>query len=73
MQKKLNDTEMATMLNDYFSSVFTCEDTTFFPAVDQISSPLISDSIEFTPEVFVTKSWTYTIVKILDQMAGQFH
>ena len=46
---------MATMLNDYFASVFTCEDTTFFPTVDQIGSPLLSDSIEFTPEVIYNK------------------
>ena len=31
-----SDAEMATMLNDYFSSVFTCEDITSFPVVDPI-------------------------------------
>ena len=39
----------------FLYSVFTCEDTTFFPAIDQISSPLISDSIVFTPEVIYNK------------------
>ena len=43
------------MLNDYFSSVFTSEDTTSFPVADPTGSPLISDSIEFTPEVVYSK------------------
>ena len=50
-----SDNEMATILNDYFASVFICEDTTFFPTVDQIGSPLLSDSIEFSPEVIYNK------------------
>ena len=31
------DTEMATLFNEYFSSVFTCEDATTIPAVDPTS------------------------------------
>ena len=50
-----SDTEMATMLNGYFASVFTCKDTTFFPTVDRIGSPLLSDLIKFTPDLFLIK------------------
>ena len=39
----------------FLYSVFTSEDTTFFPAIERIGSPLISDSIEFTPEVIYNK------------------
>ena len=46
-----SDAEMATMFNEYFSSVFTCEDTSSLPVIDTTSAPLISDSIEFTPEI----------------------
>ena len=50
-----SDVEMATMFNDYFSSVFTREDTSSFPVTDTTSTPLISDSIEFTPEIVNNK------------------
>ena len=40
---------MATLFNDYFSTVFTCVDTIMIPTVDSASSPPIVDSIEFTP------------------------
>ena len=46
---------MTTMFNDYFSSVFTCEDTTSSSAVDPTGVPFISDSIEFTPEIIYSK------------------
>ena len=39
------------MFNEYFSSVFTCEDTSSLRVIDTTSVPLISDSIEFTPEI----------------------
>jgi len=42
---------MANLFNDYFSSVFTDEATTCFPAVDPTGTPLVPDSIEFTPEM----------------------
>ena len=63
------DAELATMLNDYFSSVFTCEDATSFFVVYLVGGPLISDSIEFTPEIVYSKLQSS---KTLDQMAGQF-
>ena len=50
-----SDTEMATMLNDYFYSVVTCEDSTSLPAVDPIGGPLISDSMKFTQRLFKAK------------------
>ena len=45
-----SDPEMATLFNGYFSTAFTCEDTTTIPTVDSASS-LIADSIEITPAV----------------------
>ena len=50
-----SDPEMATIFNDYFSTFFTCEDTTTIPTVDSASSPLIADSIEITPAVVYDK------------------
>ena len=46
---------MATIFNDYFSTVFTCEDTTTIPTVDSASSPPNADSIEITPGVVYDK------------------
>ena len=46
-----SDMEMVTMFNNYFSSAFTCEDTTSLPTSDSIGISLIPDSIEFTPEL----------------------
>jgi len=42
------------MFNEYFSSVFTHENITFL-AVDSTGTPLLSDVIEFTPEVVCNK------------------
>ena len=42
-----SDTEMATMFNNYFSSVFTCKDTTSLPTSDSTGTPLIPDSIHW--------------------------
>jgi len=50
-----SDMEMATMFNNYFSSVFTCENTISLPTSDSTGTPLISDSIEFTPELVHNK------------------
>ena len=57
------------MLNDYFSSVFTCKDTSSLPVTDTASTSLVSHSIEFTPEI-VNNVLT---ANLLDLMAGQFH
>ena len=46
---------MANLFNVYFSSIFTDKDTTSFPAVDLTGTPLISNSIEFTPEMVCNK------------------
>jgi len=65
--------EIANLFNNYFSSVFTDEDTTTFPAVDLTGTPLINDSIEFTPEMVYNKIMSLHITaNLLDQMAGQF-
>ena len=50
-----SDTETATMFNKYISSVFTCEDITSLPVVNPTGTPLLSDSIEFTPEMVYNK------------------
>ena len=75
-----SDTEMATHFNEYFSSVFTCEDTTSIPTVDSTSSPLLDDSIEITPETVFSKlialqsnkssgpdGWPITIIKSVSE------
>ena len=67
---------MATLFNEYFSSVFTCEDITSIPIVDSTGSPLLNDSIEITPAVVLNKlmalqnskspgpdGWLITIIK----------
>ena len=51
----LQYTLIPTLFNEYFSSVFTCEDTTTIPTVDPTSSPLLNDSIEITPTVVFNK------------------
>ena len=50
-----SDTEMATHFNEYFSSVFACEDITSILTVDSASSPLLKHSIEITPTVVLNK------------------
>ena len=51
-----SDAEMANLLKDYFSSVFTDEDSTSLPAVDPTGTLLISNSVEFTPEMVCNKN-----------------
>ena len=46
---------MATLFNEYFSSVFTCKDITSIPTVDSTGSPVLNDSIEITPAVVLNK------------------
>ena len=68
--------KMATLFNEYFSTVFTCEDITNIPTVDSTGSPLLDDSIEITPTVVFNKfmalqnnkspgpeGWPITIIK----------
>ena len=75
-----SDTEMATHFNEYFSSVFTCEDTASIPTVDSTSSPLLDDSIEITPATVFSKlialqsnkssgpdGWPITIIKSVSE------
>jgi len=50
-----SDIDMATHFNQYFSSVFTCEDTASIPIVDSTSFPPLDDSIEITPEIVFSK------------------
>ena len=50
-----SDSEMATLFNDYFSSVFTCEDTNTIPTTDASGTPPITDSIDITPEIILSK------------------
>ena len=57
-----SDAEMAANFNNYFSSVFTSEDTTTIPSVHAIVSSPIIDSIDITPEVVFNK--IYRVVKI---------
>ena len=40
---------------EYFSSVFTCDDTASVPTVDSTSSALLDDSVEITPAVVFKK------------------
>ena len=74
------DTEMATHFNEYFSSVFTCEDTASIPTVDSTSSLLLDDSIEITPATVFSKlialqsnkssgpdGWPITIIKSVSE------
>ena len=75
-----SDLEMATLFNEYFSSVFTCEDITSIPTVDSTGSPLLNDSIEITPTVVLNKlmalqsskspgpdGWPITIIKSVSE------
>ena len=50
-----SDSEMATLLNDYFSSVFTVEDTTTIPIAHTTASTSATDSIDFTPSIVSAK------------------
>ena len=50
-----SDAEKATIFNEYFSSVFTVEDTTTIPTVHSVCSPPVIDSIDITPEVVLNK------------------
>ena len=50
-----SDFEMATLFNNYFSTVFTNEDITSTPAIDPNGSPPISESIDFTPDIVLDK------------------
>ena len=65
-----SDIEMATLFNEYFSTVFTCEDITNIPTVDSHGSPLLDDSIEITPTLFSTNLWICKIINLLDLMDG---
>jgi len=71
---------MATHFNEYFSSVFTCEDTADIPTVDSTGSPLLDDSFEITPTVVFNKltalqsnkspgpdGWPITIIKSVSE------
>ena len=50
-----SDSEMATLLNDCFSSVFTVEDTTTIPTAHTTASTSATDSIDFTPNIVFSK------------------
>ena len=52
---RCSDAEKATIFNEYFSSVFTVEDTTTIPTVHSVCSPPVIDSIDITPEVVLNK------------------
>jgi len=41
---------METVFNDYFSSVFTVEDTTIIPKPHSTTSLPVVDLIDFTPD-----------------------
>ena len=71
---------MATLFNEYFSTVFTCEDITNIPTVDSTGSPLLDDFIEITPTVVFNKlmalqnnkspgpeGWPITIIKSVSE------
>ena len=71
---------MATLFNEYFSTVFTYEDITGIPIVDSTGSPLLNDSIEITPAVVLKKlmvlqnskspgpdGWLITIIKSVSE------
>ena len=48
-----SDSEMATLLNNYFSSVFTVEDTTTISTAHTTASASATDSIDFTANIIV--------------------
>ena len=50
-----SDSEMATLFNDYFSSVFTCEDTNTTLTTDASGTPPITNSIDIIPEIILSK------------------
>ena len=50
-----SDDDMAALFNNYFSSVFTSEDTTTIPTTYPSSAPPITDSIDITPEIVLSK------------------
>jgi len=50
-----SDSEMATLFNNYFSTVFTNEDTTSILAIDTTGSTPIPESIYFTPDIVFDK------------------
>jgi len=50
-----SDSEMATLFNNYFSTVFTNEDTTSIPAIDSTGSTPIPESIDFTQDIVFDK------------------
>ena len=76
-----SDAEMAIHFNEYFSSVFTCEDTADIPTVYLTGSLLLDDSIEITPTVLFNKltalqssnkspgpdRWPITIIKSVSE------
>jgi len=79
---KQSDIDMATHFNEYFSSIFTCEDTATasIPTVDSTSFPPLDDSIEITPEIVFSKltalqsskfpgpdGWPITIIKSVSE------
>jgi len=50
-----SDSEMASLFNDYFSSVFTTEDSSFIPMVCSSTSPPVVDFIDITPDIVSNK------------------
>jgi len=47
--------DMATLFNNYFASVFTCKDTATLPTTYTSSAPPVTDSIDITPEIILSK------------------
>ena len=50
-----SDSEMATLFNDYFSSVFTGEDANTIPTTDASGTPPITNSIDIIPAIILSK------------------
>ena len=50
-----SDFEIATLFNNYFSTVFTNENIASTPAIDPNGSLPISESIDFTPDIVLDK------------------
>ena len=50
-----SNSEMATLFNNYFSTVFTSEDITSIPVIDPIVSTSIPESIDFTSDIIFDK------------------
>ena len=58
-----SDSEKASLFNDYFSSIFTAEDSSVIPKVCSSASPLVVNSIDITPDIVFDKVMNLQIGK----------